>query len=618
MDTSTIPITIDSEEENPEETTIEEPVERGTDRTGDTASAPAEVSQTNSSQRAQPRSNEAEESPLPSEHVFPVPNAPAVSTAPATSQENAFSSQIDFQKPFAGPGKRSTEERDSGPISDDDEGEEATTCSICFEPWASRGEHRVVSLKCGHLFGRSCIERWLGKSGKPREAKSKCPECKAFVPSQVATKKDIRVIWAKRIVAIDTLEKDQALREAREERALREQADMKIARLQLAYQMATAELDKVHEELGRIRQEYNRCRQQLGVMKSKYEAGPSLWSCSPQGKYIGVDTVPISLDLLISRSLGARSSLDHHGLLRLNMRELSQQEFIPIHSKAVRDAHCSPLDNNLVLTTSLDKTMKLVSLTTNSVVQSFDLGAAGWSCCWNSSDGNYVYSGQSNNSIRMFDLRYTKDPVKHFQDRAKLGMKPIHSLVHVPQDGNPGKLLAANLEHVFTWENLVNIEAPSVESSCRVLDLQLPGSSCYSVSYDSSSSHMLTSFRNVGQSSTHHIVSRIENTAEDFNVKHVCHLDGRSGQTSLGKTTIFTRSYGRNSAQPTTFVCAGDEASSSLLLWDIANSQYVFQELASGSRDTFLDMKRVSLMGKDDMLVGLTDKMLHLFKWIAT
>ncbi|KAK9721890.1 RING finger and WD repeat domain-containing protein 3, variant 3 [Basidiobolus ranarum] len=475
---------------------------------------------------------------------------------------------------------------------------------------------------------KSCIERWLGKFGKPREAKSKCPEC-----NQIATKKDIRVIWAKKIVAVDTIEKDQALKEAQQEKMLREQADMKVARLQLAYQMASAELDKVHDELGRIRQEYNRCRQQLGVMRSKYEAGPSLWSCSPQGKYITVDTVPISLDnnsarvvtensfleqLFISRSLGSRSALEHHGLLRLNMRELSQQEFIPIHAKAVRDAHCSPIDNNLVLTTSLDKTMKLVSLTTNSVVQSFDLGAPGWSCCWNSTDTNYVFSGQSNNSIRMFDLRYTKDPVKNFQDREKLGMKPIHSLVHVPQPEGSGRLLAANLEHAFTWNNLITSEESPLESSCKVLDLQLPGSSCYSVSYDRFSNHMLTSFRNVGQSSTHHIVSQIENTSQDLNVKHICQLDGRSGQTSLSKTTIFTRACARNTKQPTIFVCAGDEASSSLLLWDVANSQYVFQELSPGSRDTFLDIKSVSLMGKDDMLVGLTDKMLHLFKWVAT
>ena len=42
--------------------------------------------------------------------------------------------------------------------SDDDDG---LTCTICLDQWTSSGEHRLVSLKCGHLFGFACIERWI-------------------------------------------------------------------------------------------------------------------------------------------------------------------------------------------------------------------------------------------------------------------------------------------------------------------------------------------------------------------------------------------------------------------------------------------------------------------------
>lgn len=27
-------------------------------------------------------------------------------------------------------------------------------CPICCEQWDSKGEHRLISLKCGHLFGK--------------------------------------------------------------------------------------------------------------------------------------------------------------------------------------------------------------------------------------------------------------------------------------------------------------------------------------------------------------------------------------------------------------------------------------------------------------------------------
>ncbi|XP_020818171.1 E3 ubiquitin-protein ligase RFWD3-like [Drosophila serrata] len=47
---------------------------------------------------------------------------------------------------------------------------EETTCSICLSPWQAEGGHRVVSLRCGHLFGSSCIRRALRHSRQ-------CPIC---------------------------------------------------------------------------------------------------------------------------------------------------------------------------------------------------------------------------------------------------------------------------------------------------------------------------------------------------------------------------------------------------------------------------------------------------------
>ncbi|CBY24918.1 unnamed protein product [Oikopleura dioica] len=64
-------------------------------------------------------------------------------------------------------------------------------CSICFEVWTSTGSHRVCSLKCGHLFGHSCVKTWLISS--PR-----CPEC-----NDHALLDDIRIIRAKTISAVD-------------------------------------------------------------------------------------------------------------------------------------------------------------------------------------------------------------------------------------------------------------------------------------------------------------------------------------------------------------------------------------------------------------------------------
>lgn len=36
-----------------------------------------------------------------------------------------------------------------------------TECTICYDPCTLTGRHRLAALKCGHLFGKKCIERWV-------------------------------------------------------------------------------------------------------------------------------------------------------------------------------------------------------------------------------------------------------------------------------------------------------------------------------------------------------------------------------------------------------------------------------------------------------------------------
>lgn len=44
------------------------------------------------------------------------------------------------------------------PLNNDDD--DGSTCSICLDTWESKGAHHLVALKCGHLFGESCIKRY--------------------------------------------------------------------------------------------------------------------------------------------------------------------------------------------------------------------------------------------------------------------------------------------------------------------------------------------------------------------------------------------------------------------------------------------------------------------------
>ncbi|CAN1775898.1 E3 ubiquitin-protein ligase RFWD3 [Linum perenne] len=67
-------------------------------------------------------------------------------------------------------------------------------CSICMEAWTSEGDHHICCLPCGHLFGLSCINKWL----RQKRSSGKCPQC-----NRKCTLKDVRKIFAPRIAVVD-------------------------------------------------------------------------------------------------------------------------------------------------------------------------------------------------------------------------------------------------------------------------------------------------------------------------------------------------------------------------------------------------------------------------------
>ncbi|XP_076915879.1 uncharacterized protein LOC143575361 [Bidens hawaiensis] len=67
-------------------------------------------------------------------------------------------------------------------------------CPICFEAWTSGGEHQICCLPCGHIYGLSCIKKWLQQS----LSSGKCPQC-----NNICTLKDVRVLYASRLCVAD-------------------------------------------------------------------------------------------------------------------------------------------------------------------------------------------------------------------------------------------------------------------------------------------------------------------------------------------------------------------------------------------------------------------------------
>ncbi|ONL92736.1 Transducin/WD40 repeat-like superfamily protein [Zea mays] len=47
-------------------------------------------------------------------------------------------------------------------------------CPVCMDPWTSQGPHRISCIPCGHVYGRSCLEKWLTQRGN---RSATCPQC---------------------------------------------------------------------------------------------------------------------------------------------------------------------------------------------------------------------------------------------------------------------------------------------------------------------------------------------------------------------------------------------------------------------------------------------------------
>ena len=128
----------------------------------------------------------------------------------------------------------------------------------------------MVSLKCGHLFGQSCIERWIHSGGKG----ARCPQC-----NEPAQKKDVRPIYVRNLKAIDTTERDRALLALDQEKEHRRRIELEYHKLQI-------QLTAKEQDIIRLQQELQQCRAAL--------SGACLAASGHQGSELPLD---VSLEL---------------------------------------------------------------------------------------------------------------------------------------------------------------------------------------------------------------------------------------------------------------------------------------------------------------------------------
>ncbi|NXS70611.1 RFWD3 ligase, partial [Pandion haliaetus] len=493
--------------------------------------------------------------------------------------------------------------------------EEGDTCAICFEQWTNAGDHRLSALRCGHLFGYTCIERWLkGQAGK-------CPQC-----NKKAKRSDIVILYARTLKALDTSEQERMKSSLEKEQKLRRQAELESAQSRLQLQVLTDECSKLRKQV----QELKALVAQHNVSASQKPGSShtcipgSLPSSHSQRKYhlekvfvvsqTGNCRVMAYCDLLsclvVSQPSPQSTFIPGCGVKMMSVANLKSSQYIPIHSKQIRGLAFGSRADGLLLSAALDNTLKLTSLATNTVVQTYNAGRPVWSCCWCLDDTNYIYAGLVNGSIMIYDLRDTNS---HVQELVPQKFRcPVVSLSYLPRMASAslpyGGILAGTLEGACFWEQKAG-------NSYRPHHLPLEPGGCIDIQTEISTRHCLATYRPSKNNPCVRCVmmeltcSPLTEASEDVvcSSNQVQTFSGGPTCKLLTKNAIFQSPEEDGSL----FVCAGDEASKSALLWD-AGSGSLLQKLQADL--PVLDICPLE-MNQTHLLATLTEKTVKIYKW---
>ncbi|KAE8888703.1 hypothetical protein PF005_g27032 [Phytophthora fragariae] len=114
---------------------------------------------------------------------------------------------------------------------------EPTECTICCEACTIVGRHRLVALRCGHLFGKKCIERWTNE-------KRTCPNCSAAV-----RRTDIFPLFSDHVAVVDNSGLEDMTSKYEEEKKKSSRLEGEVATLKKLLEAKTKEATLSKQEV---------------------------------------------------------------------------------------------------------------------------------------------------------------------------------------------------------------------------------------------------------------------------------------------------------------------------------------------------------------------------------
>ncbi|XP_064539920.1 E3 ubiquitin-protein ligase rfwd3.L [Drosophila montana] len=445
----------DAEEANPEPADPEETdagetdAEEGNPELAEPAQAEPEPAEPEPAEPAQAEPEPADEpEPLPDEQdevvlLEPAAERPTTSRRAQLQQDNIIN--LDSPSP---PKKRkrlskvaSTEMGTplAKPSSNDEE-DDGMTCPICLESWEMSGEHRLVSLRCGHLFGESCIRRWLIESQRQSAVKV-CPQCKTK-----ATNRDIRCLYAKRLRAIDRTEEHDMRRELDAERRRAQALTTELATVKMSHSLTVNKLNELQLDFERLRQVLRAGGGCRGAFSDGLSGGGTLKSLSQLTSH----RLYMEKNFEITREPGCRVllySAPHSTLVAsqksaqllfpgYGVRFIDSPSFKPLHflhtsALLVRDIGFSE-SQHLLTVASRETRIKTFDIRTRQCSSVFTANDKPlWSCGVDRNEReHFLYAGDLRGGVYVFDMRFPETILSEFPSEENFS--PVINIAAVP------------------------------------------------------------------------------------------------------------------------------------------------------------------------------------------
>ncbi|KAL2660508.1 hypothetical protein GLYMA_03G184600v4 [Glycine max] len=341
-------------------------------------------------------------------------------------------------------------------------------CPICMDAWTNNGEHHICCLPCGHIYGMSCIKKWL----QHRRNSNKCPQCKVK-----CSLKDVRKLYASQVVAVEE-ENQKRIRSLEAKCAALESKVSNWHKKETGWQKREAALSF---QVQKLTEGSDRHKKEAGWQKKEAALNLQVQKLTERNTYL-----EMLLDMQ-SRQLMFNFELQMSLMSPFEMQDI----LLPSGTNGVKDLHISAShsSSSLALFSSLGKKLSVLSLDSGNLVVNYDLQVPAWSCSWDLNNSHYIYAGLQNGSVLVFDMRQTAGPMKSLVGLTSNPVHTVHALAQTSSLSSGVKtILSASAVGLCQW----NID--SEERPLMVPETDNQGV-CISLAYCPSSDDIVASYR---------------------------------------------------------------------------------------------------------------------------